>query len=48
MLVVDAGGRDSVFLRKRLWDESEKKVSWGLFWGWAKRVHERYWRAKHS
>ena len=48
MLVVDAGGRDSVFLRKRLWDESEKSVSWGLFWGWAKRVHERYWQAKHS
>ena len=47
-LVVDAGGRDSVFLRKRLWDESEKSVSWGLFWGWAKRVHELYWQAKHS
>jgi sulfide:quinone oxidoreductase len=48
LLVVDAGGRDSVFLRKRLWDESEKSVSWGLFWGWAKRVHERYWQSKHS
>jgi len=48
LLVVDAGGRDSVFLRKRLWDESEKSVSWGLFWSWAKRVHERYWQAKHS
>jgi len=48
MLVVDAGGRDSVFLRKRLWDESAKSVSWGLFWSWTKRAHERYWQAKHS
>src|SRR5215207_8686780 len=48
LLVVDAGGRDSVFLRKRLWEEGDRKVSWGLFWGWAKRAHERYWQAKHS
>jgi sulfide:quinone oxidoreductase len=48
LLVVDAGGRDSVFLRKRLWEEGDKKVSWGLFRGWAKRAHERYWNAKHS
>jgi sulfide:quinone oxidoreductase len=48
MLVVDAGGKDSVYLHKSLWDEGEKSVSWGRFWSWAKRVHERYWRAKHS
>ena len=47
-LVVDAKGRDSVFLRKNLWDEGGKQVSWGIFWSWAKRVHERYWQAKHS
>jgi sulfide:quinone oxidoreductase len=47
LLVVDAG-RDSLLLRKRLWEEGDKKVSWGLFWGWAKRAHERYWQAKHS
>ncbi|MDQ3742981.1 MAG: hypothetical protein M3444_01215 [Acidobacteriota bacterium] len=47
-LVVDAGGKDSVYLHKKLWDEGEKSVSWGRFWSWAKRVHERYWRAKHS
>src|SRR5215212_5827903 len=44
LLVVDAGGPDSVFLRKRLWEEGDKRVSWGLFWGWAKRAHERYWQ----
>ena len=48
LLVVDAGGKDSVFLHKKLWDEGEKQVSWGWFWSWAKRVHERYWQAKHS
>jgi sulfide:quinone oxidoreductase len=47
-LVVDAGGKDSLYLHKRLWDEGEKSVSWGRFWSWAKRVHEMYWRAKHS
>ena len=46
-LVVDAG-RDSVYLHKNLWDEGGKQVSWGIFWSWAKRVHERYWQAKHS
>ena len=47
LLVVDAG-RDSVLLRKRLWEDGDRKVSWGLFWAWAKRAHERYWNAKHS
>lgn len=47
-LVVDAGGKDSVYLHKSLWDEGEKSVSWGRFWSWAKRAHERYWQAKHS
>jgi sulfide:quinone oxidoreductase len=46
-LVVDAG-RQSVYLHKNLWDEGSKHVSWGVFWSWAKRVHERYWQAKHS
>jgi len=48
LLVVDAGNRDSVFLHKRLWEEGDRRVSWGLFWGWAKRAHERYWNARHS
>jgi sulfide:quinone oxidoreductase len=48
LLVVDAGNRDSVFLHKRLWEEGDKRVSWGPFWGWAKRAHERYWNAIHS
>lgn len=47
-LVVDAKGSGSVYLHKNLWDEGSKHVSWGVFWGWAKRIHERYWQAKHS
>ncbi|HVF41363.1 MAG TPA: FAD-dependent oxidoreductase [Pyrinomonadaceae bacterium] len=47
-LVVDAD-RSSVYLHKNLWDDGGgKQVSWGVFWSWAKRVHERHWRAKHS
>jgi len=48
MLVVDEGGADSVYLHKKLWDEGGKTVSRGQFWSWAKRVQEKYWRAKHS
>jgi sulfide:quinone oxidoreductase len=48
MLVVDEGGGDSLYLHKKLWDEGGGSVRHGLFWGWAKRVHEKYWRAQHS
>jgi len=47
-LVVDEGGKDSVYLHKGLWDDDGKSVRHGRFWGWAKRVHEKYWRAQHS
>lgn len=47
-LVVDAGGSDSVFLRKNLWESGEKNVSHGRFWSWAKRAHEKYFQAQHS
>jgi sulfide:quinone oxidoreductase len=47
MLVVDEGGADSVYLHKKLWDGG-KTVSRGQFWGWAKRVHEKYWRVRRS
>ena len=37
-----------VNLGEKLWEDGDRQVSWGLFWGWAKRAHERYWQAKHS
>lgn len=46
-LIVDAGGSSSAYLHKKLWDEEEKRVSWGRFWGWAKRAHETNWQYTH-
>jgi NADH dehydrogenase FAD-containing subunit len=48
MLVVDEGGRDSIYLRKGLWDDGEGSVRQGRFWSWAKRMQERYWSYQHS
>jgi sulfide:quinone oxidoreductase len=48
MLVVDEGGGDSVYLHKKLWEKDNKTVRRGLFWAWAKRVHEKYWQTQHS
>ncbi|HEX8746707.1 MAG TPA: FAD-dependent oxidoreductase [Pyrinomonadaceae bacterium] len=46
-LVIDEGGADSLYFHKALWDEdAEATVRKGRFWGWAKRVHERYWIGK--
>lgn len=47
-LVVDEGGKDTIYLRKSLWEEGEKTVARGRFWGWAKRVQEKYFQAQHS
>jgi sulfide:quinone oxidoreductase len=48
MLVIDTGGRDSIYGHKMLWDDSDATVRQGRFWSWAKRVHELYWQQQHS
>ena len=48
VLVIDEGGKDSIYLRKDLWGRDEASVRQGSFWTWAKRMHEMYWRQKHS
>jgi hypothetical protein len=48
MLVIEEGGGDTVYLHKGLWDDKPAIVRQERFWGWAKRVHEEYWLAKHS
>lgn len=48
ILVIDEGGKDSIYLRKDLWGRDEVSVRQGSFWTWAKRIHEIYWRQKHS
>ncbi|HEY0169585.1 MAG TPA: FAD-dependent oxidoreductase [Pyrinomonadaceae bacterium] len=47
-LVVDAGGKDTLYLHKNLWEEGDQRIGHGRFWGWAKRAHEKYFRAQHS
>ncbi|MFL6253823.1 MAG: NAD(P)/FAD-dependent oxidoreductase [Pyrinomonadaceae bacterium] len=47
-LVVDAGGRETVYLHKNLWEDGGKTVGHGRFWSWAKRAHEKYFQAQHS
>ncbi|HKP45301.1 MAG TPA: FAD-dependent oxidoreductase [Pyrinomonadaceae bacterium] len=48
MLVVDAGGNESVFVQKDLWNDQEPTVQQSRFWGWAKHKQEQYWKAQHS
>lgn len=47
-LVVDEGGKDTFYLHKSLWEEGDKTVGRGRFWGWAKRAHEKYFQTQHS
>ena len=48
MLVIDEGGRDSIYLHKGLWNDEPTVVRQGRFWKWAKRVHDKFWLARHS
>jgi sulfide:quinone oxidoreductase len=46
--VIDAGGADSIFLHYGVWDDAMYRVRKGHFWGWAKDVHDKLWRARHN
>ncbi len=48
MLVIDEGGKDSIYLQKSLWEEGEANVKQGRFWGWAKQVQQKYWQKIHA
>jgi len=48
MLVIDAGGGDSIYLHHKLWDDEGADLRQGRFWGWAKRAHTRYWTRLHA
>lgn len=48
MLVIDEGGGDSIYLHKDLWADSEARVSQGMFWSWAKHIHQTHWQRTHS
>ena len=46
--IIDAGGADSIYLHYGIWDDTPYNIKQGRFWGWAKDVHDRNWRARHS
>lgn len=47
-LVIDEGGRDSIYFHKGSTPGSKATVRQGRFWGWAKWVHEKYWEGVHA
>ena len=47
MMVLDVFDGDSIYFHKELWSDTAASVRHGRFWGWAKRVHEKYWEAAH-
>jgi len=48
MLVIDEGEGETIYLHKSLWVDQPAIVRQGRFWSWAKRIHKKYWLAKHS
>jgi sulfide:quinone oxidoreductase len=48
MMVIDEGGKDSIYLHKKLWDHRAASLQHGRFWGWSKHMHEKYWSRRHS
>jgi len=48
MLIIDEGGEDTIYLHKGIWLDEKAQVRQGRFWAWAKRIHERYWLARHA
>jgi hypothetical protein len=47
-LIIDEGGSDSVFLHDDMSKDEAAQLKQGRFWGWAKRVHEKYWQHEHG
>lgn len=46
--VIDAGGGDSIYLHYGIWDDALYRLKQGHFWGWAKDIHDKMWRARHN
>jgi sulfide:quinone oxidoreductase len=47
-MVLDASGRDSIYLHKDIWTNEPAIIRQGRFWSWAKRAQEKYWEAVHA
>lgn len=48
MMVIDEGGGETIFLQRGLWGGKPSHVRQGLFWSWAKKIHDKYWKYRHS
>jgi len=48
MLVIDAGGDESIFVKKHLWSDEPVDIQHSRFWAWAKRKQQTFWKAKHA
>jgi sulfide:quinone oxidoreductase len=48
MLIIDEGGGETIYLHKGLWEEEPGIIRQSRFWSWAKRIHQKYWLAKHA
>lgn len=46
--VIDAGGKDSLYLHYGIWDDVQYSTQQGIFWKWAKAIHDKVWQAVHS
>ena len=47
-MILEAGGGDDIYFQKDLWSDEPSSVRQGRFWGWAKRAHQKYWRATRA
>lgn len=46
--IIDSGGADSIYLHYGIWDDTVYRLKTGRFWGWAKDVHDAYWRSRQK
>jgi len=47
MMVVE-GEVESIYFHKDLWAGQPAKLHRGMFWSWAKRMHEKFWETTHA
>jgi sulfide:quinone oxidoreductase len=48
MMVIDEGGKESVYVEKDLGAAEPADVYQSRFWSWAKRKQEQYWKARYA
>jgi sulfide:quinone oxidoreductase len=47
-MILETGDGDSIYFQKDFWFDEPSSVRQGRFWSWAKRVHQKYWKATHA